>query len=95
VKDRTPKRSGRYVVLDRDGTLNVEKRYLCDPADLELIPGVAEGLTLLQNHGFGLVVISNQSGIGRGKQMRSRYSCSRDTEGNSQRKKEQISWQKT
>jgi D-glycero-D-manno-heptose 1,7-bisphosphate phosphatase len=66
VKDRTPKRSGRYVVLDRDGTLNVEKGYVCDPADLELIPGVAEGLRLLQKHGFGLVVISNQSGIGRG-----------------------------
>ena len=61
-----PKRSGRYVVLDRDGTLNVEKRYLSDPAELELMPGVAEGLKLLQRRGFGLVVISNQSGIGRG-----------------------------
>ena len=57
---------GRYVVLDRDGTLNVEKHYLSDPAQLELLPGVAEGLRLLQGHGFGLVVISNQSGIGRG-----------------------------
>jgi D-glycero-D-manno-heptose 1,7-bisphosphate phosphatase len=53
-------------VLDRDGTLNVEKHYLSDPAELELMPGVAEGLKLLKNHGFGLVVISNQSGIGRG-----------------------------
>ena len=52
--------------MDRDGTLNVEKQYLCDPAALELIPGAAEGLRLLQEHGFGLVVISNQSGIGRG-----------------------------
>ena len=66
MKDQTPKRSGRYVVLDRDGTLNVEKGYLCDPAELELIPGVVEGLRVLQKHGFGLVVISNQSGIGRG-----------------------------
>ena len=63
---KAPKRSGRYVVLDRDGTLNVEKQYLCDPAELELIPGAIEGLRLLQKHGFGLVVISNQSGIGRG-----------------------------
>jgi D-glycero-D-manno-heptose 1,7-bisphosphate phosphatase len=60
------KATGRYVVLDRDGTLNVEKHYLSDPAELELMPGVAEGLKLLQSHGFGLVVISNQSGIGRG-----------------------------
>jgi len=66
VKERVPKQSSRYVVLDRDGTLNVEKRYLDDPAELELVPGVAEGLRLLQKHGFGLVVISNQSGIGRG-----------------------------
>lgn len=53
-------------MLDRDGTLSVEKGYLCDPAELELIPGVLEGLKVLQKQGFGLVVISNQSGIGRG-----------------------------
>jgi D-glycero-D-manno-heptose 1,7-bisphosphate phosphatase len=64
--ERTIGRSRQYVVLDRDGTLNLEKQYLDDPAQLELIPGAAEGLRLLQNHGFGLVVISNQSGIGRG-----------------------------
>jgi D-glycero-D-manno-heptose 1,7-bisphosphate phosphatase len=58
--------SRRYVVLDRDGTLNVEKHFLADPAELELLPGVIQGLTLLQRHGFGLVVVSNQSGIGRG-----------------------------
>jgi D-glycero-D-manno-heptose 1,7-bisphosphate phosphatase len=56
----------RYVVLDRDGTLNVEHNYLSDPAQLELLPGVVDGLRLLQNHNFGLVVVSNQSGIGRG-----------------------------
>ena len=56
----------RYVVLDRDGTLNVEKTYLSDPEELELLPGVTAGLKLLQTHGFGLVVLSNQSGIGRG-----------------------------
>jgi D-glycero-D-manno-heptose 1,7-bisphosphate phosphatase len=56
----------RYVVLDRDGTLNVEKNYLSDPQELELLPGVTEGLKLLQSHGFGLVVVSNQSGVGRG-----------------------------
>ena len=56
----------RYVLLDRDGTLIAEKHYLSDPAQLELLPGVVEGLRLLQSHGFGLLVISNQSGIGRG-----------------------------
>src|ERR1039458_2048442 len=60
------KATRRYVVLDRDGTLNVERKYLSDPAQLELLPSVIDGLRLLQNHNFGLVVVSNQSGIGRG-----------------------------
>jgi len=55
-----------YVILDRDGTLNVEKNYLSDPSQLELLPGAVEGLRLLQSRGFGIVVVTNQSGIGRG-----------------------------
>jgi histidinol-phosphate phosphatase family protein len=54
------------VFLDRDGTLVKEVGYLTDPADIELLPGVAQGLRLLQSSGFALVVISNQSGVGRG-----------------------------
>ena len=54
------------MVLDRDGTLNVEKNYLSDPSELELLPGVIDGLKLLRRHGFGLVIMTNQSGIGRG-----------------------------
>ena len=54
------------VFLDRDGTLVKEIGYLTDPADLELLPGVAEALRLLKAAGFALVVISNQSGVGRG-----------------------------
>jgi D-glycero-D-manno-heptose 1,7-bisphosphate phosphatase len=56
----------RYVLLDRDGTMIVEREYLADPADVALLPGAAEGMRLLQAAGFGLVVITNQSGIGRG-----------------------------
>jgi D-glycero-alpha-D-manno-heptose 1-phosphate guanylyltransferase len=56
----------RYVILDRDGTLNVEKNYLSDPRQLELLPGATEGLGLLQSRDFGIVVVTNQSGIGRG-----------------------------
>lgn len=61
---RVPAR--RYVLLDRDGTLNVERVYLSDPVDVELLPGVLEGLKQLQDSGFGLVVITNQSAVGRG-----------------------------
>jgi D-glycero-D-manno-heptose 1,7-bisphosphate phosphatase len=55
------------VFLDRDGTLIVEKHYLSDPAQVVLETGVVEGLTILREHGHPLVVVSNQSGIGRGK----------------------------
>lgn len=55
-----------FAVLDRDGTLIVERNYLSKPDDVELIPGTVEGLRELSKLGFGLVVITNQSGIGRG-----------------------------
>lgn len=54
------------VFLDRDGTLIVEKDYLSDPEQVVVEEGVVEGLTLLQRHGHPLIVVSNQSGIGRG-----------------------------
>jgi histidinol-phosphate phosphatase family protein len=64
-----PKAGGRprrFVLLDRDGVINVERNYLSDPEQMELIPGAAAGLRRLQELGLGLVVVTNQSGIGRG-----------------------------
>jgi D-glycero-D-manno-heptose 1,7-bisphosphate phosphatase len=59
-------RQRRFVVLDRDGTVIVERHYLSDPDQVELIPGVAEALRQLHELDFGLVVLTNQSGVGRG-----------------------------
>ena len=56
-----------YILLDRDGTIIVEKNYLSSVDDLELLPGAMEGLRLLQDLGCGLIVVTNQSGIARGK----------------------------
>ena len=56
-----------YVLLDRDGTIIVEKYYLSTAAGVELLPGALEGLRSLRDAGFGLIVVTNQSGIGRGK----------------------------
>lgn len=56
----------RAVFFDRDGTLNVEKDYVYRYQDWEWNPGVVEGLKSLADLGFKLVVISNQSGVGRG-----------------------------
>jgi len=54
------------VVLDRDGTVVIDRGYLGDPDGLEFAPGAPEALRWLQGHGYRLVVITNQSGVGRG-----------------------------
>ncbi len=56
----------RLVLLDRDGTLNVERHYLAEASQLELLPGVIPALRRLREHGLGLVVVTNQSGVARG-----------------------------
>ena len=57
----------KCVFLDRDGTINVDKGYLYLPSDLEFISGVPEALKTIKNKGFLLIVITNQSGVARGK----------------------------
>lgn len=56
----------RAIFLDRDGTLIVEKNYLCRPEDLELFPATPAALKRLSDAGFKLFIVSNQSDIGRG-----------------------------
>ena len=56
----------KWVILDRDGTLIAEKHYLYDPEKVEIIPGVIDGLFKLIEYGYKLIVVTNQSGIGRG-----------------------------
>lgn len=60
------------VLLDRDGTINVEVDYALDPDDIELVPGAVEGLRRIGALGFGMVVVTNQSPIGRGMLTRER-----------------------
>jgi histidinol-phosphate phosphatase family protein len=54
------------VFLDRDGTLIDDTGYLSDPAGVRLFPGVAEALITLERAGYLRIVVTNQSGIGRG-----------------------------
>jgi histidinol-phosphate phosphatase family protein len=54
------------VFLDRDGTLLTERGYLSDPKKIYFYPSVIPSLKRLRENGFRLIVITNQSGVGRG-----------------------------
>jgi D-glycero-D-manno-heptose 1,7-bisphosphate phosphatase len=56
----------RAVFMDRDGTIIRDRGYLKDPNGIEFLPGAVETLKALCREGWKLVVISNQSGVGRG-----------------------------
>jgi len=56
----------RAVFLDRDGTLIEDKDYLHRPDEVVIYPGVGPALKRLQDAGFKLFIVTNQSGVGRG-----------------------------
>ena len=64
----------RFVFLDRDGTIIADKHYLADPDGVELMPQAGLGLRHFLRLGFGLIVVTNQSGVARG------YFTQRDVE---------------
>jgi len=54
------------VFIDRDGTIMEDTDYCSDPKDVRIFPGVLEALGRMKARGFKLIIITNQSGIGRG-----------------------------
>lgn len=56
----------KVVFLDRDGTINEDYGYVFEIEKFKFIEGVIEGLKILSNLGYKLIVITNQSGIARG-----------------------------
>ena len=56
----------RAVFLDRDGTIVVDPGFLHEPQKVQLLPGAGEAIKQLNDHGFLVIVVSNQSGIARG-----------------------------
>ena len=55
----------KAVFLDRDGVINIDKDYVYKIKDLEFIHKAVEGLKILQTKSYKLIIITNQSGIGR------------------------------
>ena len=61
-----PAEGRRAVFFDRDGTLMEDAHYCADPALVKVFPGVPAALRRLKEAGFGIFIVTNQSGIGRG-----------------------------
>ncbi len=58
--------SKRAVFLDRDGTIVEDAGFLHEPGKVRLLPGAAAGIKRLNDHGYLVVIVTNQSGIARG-----------------------------
>jgi len=56
----------KAIFIDRDGTINVNVEYLDNPEDFQMYPGVGEGIKLLKDSGYKIIIITNQSGLARG-----------------------------
>src|SRR5437773_10984386 len=70
VSERTPKVSDALspaIFIDRDGTIMEDCVYCSDPKNVKIFAGVPEALRRLKSNGFKLIIITNQSGLGRGR----------------------------
>jgi D,D-heptose 1,7-bisphosphate phosphatase len=63
----------KAIFLDRDGVINEDHDYVYKIEDMDFIPGSIDGLKKLQDSGYLLIIITNQSGIGRGYYTEEQY----------------------
>lgn len=56
----------KAVFIDRDGTINADVQYLSNPHKLKLYPGVVSGIRRLNENGYKVIIVTNQSGLARG-----------------------------
>ncbi len=73
IFDRRSRVPSKCAFLDRDGVINSDLAYVFRKEDFHFLPDVFPGLRLLREKGYKLVVVTNQSGIGRGKYTREQF----------------------
>ncbi len=69
----------KAAFLDRDGVINKDKGYVHKWEDFEFIPGAIEGMLKLQNAGYALIIVTNQSGLARGYYSEDQYKALSDS----------------
>jgi D-glycero-D-manno-heptose 1,7-bisphosphate phosphatase len=74
LADRLAGRLPSAVFMDRDGTLIEDRHFLSDPDEIRLLPGAVESISRLNDAGIPVVIVTNQSGIGRGYYTQEDYS---------------------
>ena len=59
-------KKNKCVFLDRDGVINVDKGYISKISDFKIYPGVEKAINFLNKNNFLVIIVTNQSGVGRG-----------------------------
>jgi D-glycero-D-manno-heptose 1,7-bisphosphate phosphatase len=73
IRQPAPTGLRKAAFLDRDGVINKDKAYVFRWEDFEFVPGAIEGMRRMQQAGYALVVVSNQSGLARGYYTEDQY----------------------
>ena len=85
----------KTIFLDRDGVINKELNYLYKIQDFEFIKGVFDACVFFQNLNYSIIIISNQSGIGRGLYSEKDYLKIKDLALQEKQLKEIEKWQES
>ena len=59
-------KKNKCVFLDRDGVINIDRGYISKVSDFKIYPGVGKAINLLNKKNYLVIIITNQSGVGRG-----------------------------
>lgn len=73
IRQPLPQALRKAAFLDRDGVINQDRAYVHRWEDFEFVPGAIDGMRLLQDAGYALVVVTNQSGLARGYYSEAQY----------------------